>query len=52
MSQEDAMRRPLMFLRRRHEPDAPISVAEGVGFENPLQTRLKVRRREEARYLS
>ncbi len=40
-----------LFARGRSTPPRQISIADGVGFEDPLQTRLKVRRREEARYL-
>jgi hypothetical protein len=46
------MRRPLRILpRAKGEPWKRCSIAEGLGFEDPLQTRLKVRRREESRYL-
>ena len=40
------------LVRRRDIASRQVSIAEGVGFADPLQTRLKVRRREEAFYLS
>jgi hypothetical protein len=46
------VRKLIKILRRRDKPLQQVSIAEGVGFEDPLETRLKVRRREEAFYLS
>ena len=40
-----------MRRKRRSQPARQISIARSVGFEDPLRTRLVVRRREEARYL-
>jgi hypothetical protein len=46
------MRRSLGILfRRKNKCLTPVSIAQGLGFVDPLQTRLQVRRREEALYL-
>jgi len=52
MVQEDRVRKLIKVLvRRRDMAPSQVSIAEGLGSADPLQTRLKVRRREEAIYL-